>query len=137
MNAWRRVFAPAGAVAGPVVAALVAACARAFNGSRLRPLTPAERARLPGHDAACLDGVRIAEHSHLPLLPGFVAITLGHDVYVRGALQALPGELLAHELVHVRQYRQMGWRRMTAAYGRLWVLHGYEAHPMEVEARRN
>lgn len=130
-------LAPAGAVAGPVVAGLVAGLARALNGARLRPLAPAERAGLQGHDTACLDGVRIAEHCHLPLLPGFVAITLGHEVYVRGALSALPRGLLAHELVHVNQFRQLGWLRMTTAYGRLWVLHGYAAHPMEVEARRN
>jgi hypothetical protein len=120
-----------------VVGALILAWARVLHGSRLRPLAPAERALLHPHGSPdVLAAVRVAEQCSLPLLPGFVAITLGNEVYVRGRLADLPRTLLAHELVHVRQFRSLGWLRMTAEYGRLWVEHGYGHHPMEIEARQ-
>jgi hypothetical protein len=118
------------------VAGAIAACARTLNTHRLRPLSPEEIASLhPAFTGDELAGVRIAERARLPLLPGFVAITLGSTIYVRGVLSALPRTLLAHELAHVRQYRQMGWIGMTATYGRLWVEYGYRGHPLEQEAR--
>ena len=132
----RSLFEPIGAAGGPVVASALAACARALNAHRIRPLTPVERARLsPEFTSEELAGVRVAERCILPLLPGFVAITLGNTIYVRGSFEKLPPSLLAHELAHVRQFRRLGWVGMTAEYGRLWVSHGYRAHPMEIEAR--
>ena len=137
MSLIRMVLSPIGVVGGPVVAGLIAVWARALNGSRLRPLTAAERAVLRGEfGPEELEGVRVAEGCTLPLLPGFVAVTLGNEIYVRGRLASLQRGLLAHELVHVRQFRERGWVGMTAQYGRLWVEHGYLRHPMEVEARR-
>lgn len=46
-----------------------------------------------------------------------------------------PDGLVAHERVHLDQLRRLGPVRFTARY--LWLLlrHGYEAHPMEIEAR--
>ena len=125
-----------GSVVGPLVAAVVSAIARTANGHRLRPLSTHERRDLsavfPGLD---LSRVQIAEGSRLPLLPPFVAITLGHSIYVRGHLARRPVTLLAHELAHVRQFDERGWFGMTAAYAALWLRHGYTHHPLEVEAR--
>ena len=44
--------------------------------------------------------------------------------------------LIEHEQVHLDQLRRLGSLRFVARY--LWLLarHGYEAHPMEVEARQ-
>jgi len=125
-----------GAVAGPVVAAVLAVVARVANGRRLRPLSRRERRELagvvPGLD---LDRVRVAEGCRLPLLPGFVAITLGHTIYVRGHLARRPATLLVHELTHVRQFTERGWFGMTSGYATMWLQHGYVKHPLELEAR--
>lgn len=125
-----------GAVAGPVVAAAIAVVARVANGRRLRSLTKQERKKLegvvPGLDLA---RVRIAEGCRLPLLPEFVAITLGTTIYIRGHLARRPATLLVHELTHVKQFTERGWLGMTAGYATLWLQHGYVQHPMEIEAR--
>jgi len=76
--------------------------------------------------------------------PGSDAITLGGLVIVRRSA-AGDGELLRHELVHVRQWRELGvvgfLRQYVGAYAR-WRLRGYghrdayERIPLEVEAVR-
>jgi len=77
-----------------------------------------------------------------PVPPGADAITLGSLVIVRRSA-AHDAELLAHESVHVRQWRALGvagfLRRYLAAYVR-WRLRGYphwgayRRIPLEVEA---
>ena len=128
--------AAVGSVAGPVVAGAIALVARVTNGRRLRPLSKRERRDLEGVVAGLdLSRVRVAEGCRLPLLPHFVAITLGHTIYIRGHLARRPATLLVHELTHVRQFSERGWIGMTASYATLWLRHGYVRHPMEVEAR--
>jgi hypothetical protein len=125
-----------GSVAGPVLAGAIAVVARATNGHRLRPLSKRERTYLEGAVRGLdLARVRVAEGCRLPLLPAFVAITLGHTIYVRGHLARRPMTLLVHELTHVRQFMERGWFGMTAGYATLWLQYGYARHPMEVEAR--
>jgi Domain of unknown function (DUF4157) len=77
------------------------------------------------------------------LTPGVGAMTLGRVILVRRG-QAGDEALLAHELVHVRQWRELGagrflWRYLGAyARGRAAGLghqRAYEAIPLEVEAR--
>jgi hypothetical protein len=41
-------------------------------------------------------------------------------------------ELVAHEEIHLERYGPWGF---TARYLWLLIRHGYEAHPMEIEAR--
>ena len=126
----------AGTVAGPVVAGAIALIARVLNARHLRPLSGLECQQLAGvHPGLDLSTVRIAEGCRLPLLPGFVAITLGRTIYVRGRLSHQPATLLAHELAHVRQFRERGWLGMTGAYASLWLEHGYAGHPLEQDAR--
>jgi hypothetical protein len=77
-----------------------------------------------------------------PVPPGAAAITLGRVVSVRRRF-AGDERLLAHELVHVRQWRRLGvfgfLRRYVGAYLR-WRLRGYghwaayRRIPLEVEA---
>ena len=125
-----------GTVAGPVVAGTIALLARAMNGRKLRPLSKRERLGLegvcPGLD---LSTVRVAEGCRLPILPEFVAITLGRSIYVRGHLARRSYTLLAHELAHVQQFTEKGWLGMTGGYATLWLQHGYVKHQMELEAR--
>jgi hypothetical protein len=48
----------------------------------------------------------------------------------------LTESLLAHELAHVLQWRDLGVWRFMYTYLRLFLRHGYEAHPLELAARR-
>jgi hypothetical protein len=77
------------------------------------------------------------------LQPGVAAMTLGRVILVRRDHRG-DVALLAHELVHVRQWRELGpgrflWRYLGAyARGRAAGLghqRAYEAIPLEVEAR--
>ena len=77
------------------------------------------------------------------LTPGVAAMTLGPVILLRRD-HAGDEALLAHELVHVRQWRELGvgrflWRYVGSyARGRLSGLghqRAYEAIPLEVEAR--
>jgi uncharacterized protein DUF4157 len=77
------------------------------------------------------------------LTPGVGAMTLGRLVLLRRG-HADDTALLAHELVHVRQWRELGaarflWRYLGAyVRGRTAGLNhqqAYEAIPLEVEAR--
>ena len=62
---------------------------------------------------------------------GFAAAGLGHVVI---ALNEPSDELMAHELVHVRQAERLG-PFMAPAYLVLLAVHGYRDHPMERAAR--
>lgn len=62
---------------------------------------------------------------------GFAAATLGHVVLALG--EPSP-ELLAHELLHVRQAERLGVL-MAPAYLGLMAPYGYARHPMERAAR--
>ncbi|HVW32125.1 MAG TPA: DUF4157 domain-containing protein [Acidimicrobiia bacterium] len=77
------------------------------------------------------------------LTPGVAAITFGPLILLRRD-HAGDEALVAHELVHVRQWRELGvprflWRYLSAyARGRASGLGhqaAYEAIPLEVEAR--
>ena len=77
------------------------------------------------------------------LTPGVAAMTLGRLILLRRD-HAGDDALVAHELVHVRQWRELGatrflWRYLGAyARGRFAGLshqRAYEAIPLEVEAR--
>jgi hypothetical protein len=108
---------------------------------RVRALSAEERAahgHVPGFDR---QRARIVV---VPLLtPGVVAMTLGHWILLRRGHEQDEG-LLAHELVHVRQWREFGavrfvWRYLGSyARGRLHGLghrEAYAAIPFEHEAR--
>ena len=100
----------------------------------------------------------ITKHPHVPeqdrrrarilvvswLVPGAAAMTIGSLVLVRRGREA-DRRLLAHELVHVRQWRELGivgfLRPYLGAYlaGRrrgLGHQAAYQAIPLEAEARR-
>jgi hypothetical protein len=77
------------------------------------------------------------------LTPGTAAMTLGPLILLRRG-HAGDEALLAHELVHVRQWRELGvvrflWRYLSAysrgRFGGLTHQEAYEAIPLEVEAR--
>ena len=85
-------------------------------------------------------GARLRRQAALPALAGWfgrfggpaAAVTLGRTIWIHPATR-LTDELLAHELVHVLQ-----WRRVPALPLRyLWasLRHGYERNPFEREAR--
>lgn len=88
-----------------------------------------------------LERARVVPVPWLP--PGVAAMTLGHLVLLHRRHLDDP-DLLAHELVHVRQWRELGAPRFLWAYltaylrGRLRGLghrEAYRAIPLEVEAR--
>jgi len=108
--------------------------------------------------AASLGKARADRFDHLPpevvararvrtsrlVPPQADAMTLGRTVLVRPGHEASDA-LLAHELVHVRQWRQYGWfgflRRYLGAYIANLVrlrdhMAAYRAIPLEAEARQ-
>jgi hypothetical protein len=92
---------------------------------------------------------RIPGPDHHPLLanacatlgflgPGTAGLTLGRGVYLQKAAFALSRRLLPHELRHVAQYEEAGG---IAAYLAVYIpellRYGYDAAPLEVDARRS
>lgn len=55
-------------------------------------------------------------------------------IFVRADVAVTPA-LIAHELRHVAQLAELGLLRYWTRYLRLLIQHGYERHPMEIEAR--
>ena len=64
---------------------------------------------------------------------GRTAMTVGFVVI---AVEPVHGELLEHELRHVRQYCLWG-PLFLAAYGVLYLRYGYDRHPFELAAARS
>ena len=104
-----------------------------------------------------LDAGEHAQFTHVPprdlvrarlvtvpvLTPGIAGMTLGHWILVRRGHEHDRG-LIAHELVHVRQWHELGAVRFLVRYlgayaGGRWRGLGhqaaYEAIPLEAEAR--
>jgi hypothetical protein len=62
---------------------------------------------------------------------GYAAITLGHVVL---STRDPDPTLMAHELVHVRQFERLG-AFFAPLYGLLYLAYGYGRHPLERAAR--
>ena len=112
--------------------------------NRRRPLD-AEEVSLYDHAAdSLLDKVTLVRTTLLP--PAADGLTLGRFVLLRGdRIERRASTLLAHELVHVRQFSELGARRFVTRYvgeyGRnLWKMRNhraaYLAISLEEEARR-
>jgi hypothetical protein len=108
---------------------------------RVRALTPEEQARHPHVPAEDRERARLVV---VPVLtPGIAGMTLGRWILLRRGHEHDHG-LVAHELVHVRQWRELGlarflWRYLGAYFrGRLRGLRhadAYAAIPFERAAR--
>lgn len=109
----------------------------------MRHLIPAEIAAYDLIDAELARRVRIRT---VPVLaPGTSAMTLGRLVLMRrDDIRDGSSELMAHELVHVRQFAELGWLPFLARYlgdylRGLWHHRrhraAYLAIPLEIEAR--
>jgi hypothetical protein len=106
-----------------------------------RRLDAGERAQFTHVPARDLQRARLVV---VPVLtPGIAGMTLGRWVLVRRGHEH-DRDLIAHELVHVRQWRQIGSARFLVRYlgayagGRRRGLGhhaAYEAIPLEAEAR--
>ena len=106
-----------------------------------RRLDAGERASLTHVPVRDLERSRLVS---VPVLtPGVAGMTLGRWILVRRGHER-DRDLIAHELVHARQWRELGATRFLVRYvsaylrGRWRRLghHGaYEAIPLEVEAR--
>lgn len=95
----------------------------------------ARRPRLERHD-----GYRVLVGGPVP--PQAAAITLGKVISVRHKYAASEA-LMAHELVHVRQFSELGWARFLVRYTRSYLrgrlsgyghMAAYRRIPLEVEA---
>ena len=109
----------------------------------MRRLTPQE---IAGYDLVSADLARRARVQKVPVLsPGMHGMTLGRLILVlRDDDRSGRRVLLAHELVHVKQYAESGAVRFLRRYVReyfvnLWRLcshrQAYEAISFETEAR--
>jgi hypothetical protein len=120
---------------------------------RVRPSLAAIARRLTPDELALYASVIDPELSRrvtlvqLPVIPGpYSGLTVVRLVVVdRVVAPAEPSSLLAHELVHVRQFHQRGLLRFTWDYNRAFLTglvrlrswpEAYRAIPAEVEARR-
>ncbi|MFO6425066.1 DUF4157 domain-containing protein [Motilimonas sp. KMU-193] len=65
--------------------------------------------------------------------PMMAAYTYGHGIWIKHA-EKQNTELLAHELIHVRQAEQLGLDEQTKQYLMQLFIYGYRNAPMEVEA---
>jgi len=112
--------------------------------TRRRSLDP-EEVRLYDHVAdGLLDKVTLVRTSLLP--PAADGMAIGRYVFLRGdRIERRASTLMAHELVHVRQFSELGPRRFitryVSEYGRnLWKMRNhraaYLAISLEEEARR-
>lgn len=99
----------------------------------------------PFVDAGALRALRVKTGVPWSWVPGIFragATTLGHRVLFRdGAYRTADPRglaLIAHEAVHVRQYREMGWVRFLLRYGVGAVRVGFRhnAHALEQEPLR-
>ena len=109
----------------------------------MRHLTPEEIAAYDVVDAALAAKVRIVRVPILP--PGASGMTVGRFILLRSDLnQRGTRQLIAHELVHVRQFEEQGFARFLWTYLRDYLrqlrVHrrhraAYLAIPAEVEAR--
>lgn len=110
----------------------------------LRRLTPSE---IETYDVIPANLGRRVWLVRVPVLPGpYAAMTIGPVVMLaRTVTSGQPSSLLAHELVHVRQFHELGLLRFTWRYNRAFVLglfrlrswnKAYRAIPAEQEARR-
>jgi hypothetical protein len=106
-----------------------------------RRLDARERARFAHVPVRDLDRARVMT---VPVLtPGIAGMALGRWILVRGGREHDDG-LIAHELVHVRQWRELGAARFLTRYLRAYARgrrrgldhrDAYEAIPLEAEAR--
>ncbi len=114
-----------------------------------RSTTPFRPQRLVAQELRTFDLVPLADRARavvtvVPWLPAH-GMTIGRFVFLKRSHADRPG-LLAHELVHVRQYRELGYLRFSArylvAYARNLVRFrfrhdaAYRAIPFESEAYR-
>ena len=109
--------------------------------ARAEPLGKAAAARFDHLPPAMVEGAKVKVARRLPRQAD--AMTIGRTIYVRPGHEGSQG-LLAHELVHVRQWEQYGafgfLRRYLWAYARNLValrdhMAAYRAIPFEAEAR--
>lgn len=133
----------------PVVVAWAAWQARriARHGS---PLSPTEREVAASVGVVEPERIRVLQVDRIPFpgggllerlalrwgLPGpnVDGLTLGHGIFLRRHAATL--RLLAHECRHVQQVEQAGsLARFLADYLRQVARHGYEAAPLEIDAR--
>jgi hypothetical protein len=106
-----------------------------------RPLDADEYAQFTHVPARDLERARLVT---VPVLtPGVAGMTLGRWILVRCGHEHDRG-LIAHELVHVRQWRELGATRFLVRYLRAYARGrwrglghqgAYEAIPLEAEAR--
>lgn len=110
-------------------------------GAGARPLSKSAVRRFDHLPVATVERARIATTRHLPKQAD--AMTIGRTIYVRPGHERSES-LIAHELVHVRQWQQHGHVGFLRRY--LWdylrnLVHlrnhmaAYRAIPFEAEAR--
>jgi hypothetical protein len=107
-----------------------------------RTLTADERKRFDLVPESVTTKAKVVPISFVP--PGFVGITIGNRIMLRKGHED-KDQLLAHELVHVRQFHELGIPRFFARYlteyatgiVKLRKVHAaYRAISFEVEARQ-
>lgn len=68
--------------------------------------------------------------------PRMRGYTFGYGIWLKSGVMA-DEELIAHELIHVRQAEQLGLNQQIRQYLMQLYIYGYNSAPMELEAYRN
>lgn len=67
----------------------------------------------------------------------FVGFTLGRTIRMRGIRGWVSKELIAHEVIHVLQYKKYGVIGFLIRYLVESIRHGYSGNTLEIEAYQN
>jgi len=123
----RRLYGYLGIALGPILGTAYFLLLKLRNGGR-----QLEQVRmLPPGGKELVDVIIIRKAKWLPADAS--AITFGKRVYTKALLPSTG--LIAHELVHVEQYKRWGWFGFLSRYGADMGLHGYDGSWIEEEAR--
>jgi len=124
----RRILGYLGIALGPILGTAYYLMLRLRNGGRKLELTFV----YPPGGKEKVELLLVRKAKWLPASAS--AITFGRRVYTKALIPSLG--LVAHELVHVEQYRRWGWIGFLSRYGADIGVHGYEGSWIEEEARQ-
>lgn len=78
---------------------------------------------------------KIIKNRFIPF-PPYSAVTFGNRIFVKKGV-ILTKRLIAHELVHVDQYQELGWFTFLSRWVREYLSKGYRNISLELEAYEN
>jgi len=107
------------------------------SGGKSKLATSVKDVMSPWFDRSLLNQVELRDHATLVAPPDKIALTSGYTVYWKGSFDQcdeVDMNVLMHELVHVRQYEDLGVVWFALEYAAETAQHGYDGNRFEKEA---